>query len=355
MKGWEFPVIGTKVKGLTRKFDLSDRVERRAYFEAKAGSEIKSIKEYLKKGTFMAYMVGKKNSGKGTYSGLMAEIFGRDKIAFVGVGDLVREVHAGWKEFVKTKEYEKLRKAYRGFISFEEAVKRLHGRTTSGLLPTEFILSLLKVRLEKYRNMAVFVDGLPRETDQVSYSLFFRDLANLRDDPDMFVVIDIPLSVIDERIKYRVVCPKCKNSRNLKLLVTKEIEYDAGKRKFSLLCDNPECKGTRMLPKEGDDLGIEPIRDRLIKDEEIIKKVSGLHGMPKVLLRNHVGAAEAGKVFDDYELTPEFGLSWDGKKVKVTQKPWTIKDDNGVESHSLMAPAVTVVLVKQLAEVLESL
>jgi adenylate kinase family enzyme len=355
MKGLEFPIVGTKIKGLNTAFDLTDLQARKKYFEAKVGPEIKKIREYLKTETFMAFFVGKKNSGKGTYSGMMTEIFGQDKVALVGVGDLVREVHANWDKFVKTEEYEKLKKSYRGFISFEEAVERLHGRSTSSLLPSEFILALLKVKLEKYRGKAVFLDGLPRDMDQISYSLFFRDLANAREDPDMFILIDIPMAVIDERIKYRVICPKCKTSRSLKLLVTKDITYDKKNKKFFLHCDNPACEKEIMLPKEGDDLGIGPIKDRLVKDEEILKSVFGLHGMPKILLRNHVAVKDADKNFDSYELTPEFVLSWNDKKgiVEVGEKPWTIKDDNGKEAYSLMAPAVVVALIKQLADVLD--
>jgi adenylate kinase family enzyme len=352
MQGLEFPIVGAKTPGVIKKFDLSDLNDRKAYFEAKIGPEIKLIKKYLESGTFMAFLLGKKNSGKGTYSGLLREIFGKDNIATVGVGDLVRDVHKGWEDYSKTEEFKLAKKYYRGFISWDEAVERLHGRSTSALLPSEFILAVLKARLATIGKKAVFVDGLPRDIDQISYSLFFRDLANYRDDPDLFVMIDIPTSVIDERIKYRVVCPTCKSSRNLKLLVTKDIEYDQKDKKYYLLCDNPDCKGQKMLPKEGDDLGIGPIKDRLIKDEQILKQVFGLHGMPKILLRNHVPANEANQYFDDYELTPEFILGWDGKKVTVKEKSWTIKDDNGVESNSLMAPAVVVSLVKQLAEVL---
>lgn len=355
MKGLEFPIIGTKVPGLTKRFDLTDPKERKIYFEAKVGHEIQKISNYLRSGTFMAYFVGKKNSGKGTYSTLFREIFGNEKVAHVGVGDLVREVHADWDNYSKSDEYTSLKKAYRGFISFEEAVERLHGRSTSSLLPTEFILALLKARLPKYSGKAVFLDGLPREMDQVSYSLFFRDLANLRDDPDMFILIDIPMAVIDERLKYRVVCPVCKTSRNLKLLVTKDIDYDQDSGKFLMHCDNPECGKAVMKPKEGDDLGIEPIMGRLKKDEEIIRSIFGLHGMPKILLRNHVAVKDSKKYFDEYELTPEYVLKWDkqNKKVEVIEKPWTIKDDNGVESYSLLSQPVVVGLIKQIADVLD--
>lgn len=344
--------MGAKTKGVTKGFDLADPKERKKYFEAKVGEEIRFIKKYLQKNTFMAFFLGKKNSGKGTYSSLLREIFGLEKMVFVGIGDLVREVHKNWDDYVNTKEYQDLKRFYRGYISFDEAVKRLHGRNTTSLVPTEFILAMLKARLAKIGKKAVFIDGLPRDMDQISYSLFFRDLANYRDDPDFFVMIDIPMNVIDERIKYRVVCPKCNSSRNLKLMVTKDIEYGSENGKFYLMCDNPDCQRTRMVPKEGDNLGIEPIKARLEKDEEILRKVFDLHGMPKIMLRNHVPASEAEKYFDDYELTPEYVLRWDGKKVQVMEKPWLVKDDGGVESYSLMAPAVTVSLLKQLREVL---
>jgi len=66
-----------------------------------------------------------------------------------------------------------------------------------------------------------------------------------------------------------------------------------------------------------------------------------------------VPAIDAKKYFDDYELTPEYSFIWDAKKKKgeVIERPWTIKDDNGVVSHSLLAPPV-VVMIKQLVDVL---
>jgi len=351
MKGLEFPIVGTKVKGVTRKFDLADREERSKYFDAKVGDEIRHLKKFMEKNTFVAYMVGKKNSGKGTYFNLFSQIFGTGRIAQVSVGDVVREMDAGWEEFEKTEDYGRLRRMYRGFMSFEVAVETLRGRSQNKLLPTEFILALLKLKIDRLKGKAIFLDGMPRDTDQVSYSLFFRDLADYRDDPDLFILIDIPMSVIDERIKYRVMCPRCRNSRNIKLLVTKDVRYDEKKEEFYLICDSEGCE-TRMEPKEGDEVGIGPIKARLEKDEEVLKAVFGLHGIPKVLLRNHVPAVDAGKYFDDYELTPEYVLKRNGKSVGVEEKPWTVKDDSGVESYSLLAPAVMVSMLKQLPEAL---
>jgi len=355
MKGLEFPIIGTKTKGVTEKFDINSPGGRKKYFEAKAGDEIALIRKYLKNRTFVAYLIGKKNSGKGTYSQIFTEIFGDDNISLVSIGDIVRNVSADWDNFKKSEKYEKLKKLYRGYLSFDDACDTLTGRSTDKLLPTEFVLALLKLHIRELKGKTLFIDGLPREMDQVSYSLFFRDLIDYRDDPDMFILIDIPEAVIDERIKYRVVCPECKNTRNTKLLITNKVEFSKKEGKYYLLCDSPRCKGGhRMLAKEGDNLGIDPIRGRLDKDEEILRKAFALHGIPKILLRNHVSYTEAKKYFDDYEITPEYSFKNKKGKIEVTEKAWTIIDDNGIMSVSLLSAPVVVSLLKQLAEVLEA-
>lgn len=352
MKNLEFPIIGAKVQGLNKRFDLESPAGRKKYFEAKVGDEITNIKRYLNKNTFIAYFLGKKNSGKGTYSKLFTEIFGDNKVAHVSVGDLVREAD-DWEKFRKTEKYARLERYYRGFVSFDSAVNAHLGRSTARLLPTEFILALLKAHIAELQGKSIFIDGMPRETDQVSYSLYFRDLINYRDDRDLFILIDIPESVIEERMKYRVVCPKCQTSRNTKLFITSKVEFDNKTKEYYLVCDNQSCKSARMKGKEGDEKGLTPIRGRLDRDEELIKTAFKLHGVPKVLLRNHVPVKKAKMYFDDYEMTPECVFKTDKNgKVKVSEKSWTVKDDNGVESYSLLAAPVMVSMLKQLVEVL---
>jgi len=354
MKGLEFPIIGTKVKGLTNKFDLTSPSGRKEYFEAKAGDEIKHIKEFLNEKSFMAFLLGKKNSGKGTYSHLFLEIFGDEKIVLVSVGDIVRETHANWETFKKTKDFEKLKSLYRGYISFDEAVDALWGRTQDKLLPTEFILALLKLKLSKLKGKSVFIDGLPREMDQVSYSLYFRDLAGFTDSRDLFVLIDIPESVIDARMRSRVICPSCHSPRSLMLFATKEVGYDKAAKEFYLKCDNSECAqpGSRMVGKEGDDKGIESIRERLEIDDQLADKIFSLHGIPKVLLRNAVPVAQAKELVDDYEITPEYDYEWDGQKATIKEKRWIVWDDQKRASYSLMPPPVVVSLIRQMVSIL---
>jgi len=352
----EFPLFNTKTEGVVKKFDLSDLGERKEYFEAKAGPEIAKIKRYLDEGkTFIVYLLGKKNSGKGTYTKLLMEIFGRDKIAHLSVGDIVRDAHAAMEDEGKKKELlEYLQKNYRGYITPQQAIEALLGRDQKTLLPDEFVMAMVKREIDRIGKKVIFVDGFPRNLDQVSYSLFFKQLVDYREDPDIFIAIDIPEAVIDERMKWRRVCPICHTPRNLKLFTTKEVEYDESDKQFYLTCDNPDHQKSRMYGKEGDEMGIESIRDRLELDDELIAKIFSLHGVKKGLIRNAVPLDQAENLVENYEITPEYYYEYDEntKAVKTLERPFSVKDDEGVEVYSLLAPPVALSLIKQLVKAL---
>jgi len=244
-----------------------------------------------------------------------------------------------------------LERNYRGRLSLNEIISDLEHRDTKTLRPTELILALAKREIEKKGKKALFIDGFPRDLSQVNFSLFFRDLIGHRDDPDIFILIDVPENVIDQRIKWRRVCPVCQTSRNLRLLITPEIGYDAQNQEFYLICEND---GARLVKKEGDELGIEPIRERLKMDRKLIELTFSLYGIPKILLRNSLPVATAKNFVDDYEITPEYDFEWNQKlkKVKVKEKPWIFLDDEGVQSFSLLPQPIVVSLIKQIVEVL---
>ncbi len=352
-----FPLFKTKVEGIEQEFDLTNPQGQKDYFVCKAGKEIEKLREYLKENTFISYLLGKKNAGKGTYSKMFAEVVAKNAIAHFSVGDMVRGLDA----ILQNPEEKKdlivfLEKNYRGWAPLEKIIKSLENRSTKDLLSTELILGLMKREILKLQKKAIFIDGLPRNLDQISYSLFFRDLVGYRDDPDFFILIDVPTSVIDERIKWRRVCPVCQTSRSLKLLITSKIGYRSETKEFYLMCDNPACtdKNIEMTAKEGDELGTAPIRERLEMDAKLIDQAFSLHGIPKILLRNTVPVEKAKEYIDDYEITPEYVFEWDGKmqKVVVKEKPWIVKDDEGVPSYSLLPQAVVVSFIKQMVQVL---
>lgn len=352
----QFPLFKTKIEGLNRKFNLTDPKEQREYFELNAGKEIERLRNYLKDNTFVAYLLGKKNSGKGTYSKMFAQIVAPDKVEHFSIGDMIRFLDKEMKDPRKRSDLlDYLKKNYRGRFSLEEIISSLEKRSTSTLLPTELILILVKREIEKKQKKAIFIDGFPRDMDQINFSLFFRDLIGHRDDPDVFVLIDVPDVVIDERIKWRRICPVCQLSRSLKLLPTSKVGYDEEKKEFYLLCDNPNCSGrdVKMVSKEGDELGIVSIKERLKMDEKLMEMAQSLYGIPKVLLRNSVPVKEAKNYMNDYEVTPEyvFTRGEKDKTVKVTEEPWVFSED-GVESLSLLPQPVVVSLIKQLAKVL---
>jgi hypothetical protein len=110
-----------------------------------------------------------------------------------------------------------------------------------------------------------------------------------------------------------------------------------------------------MVAKEGDELGIEAIRDRIEVDEKVMETLLGLQGVPKILLRNSVPVEQADDMVNDYELTPAYTYRYDPKtkKVTATEELWTVRDADGVLSYSLMPSAVAVSLIKQIVKVLD--
>ena len=347
----KFPIFKTKIEGLKKKFDLTEPGQQREYFVAKAGPEIEKLRKFLEKNTFVAYLLGKKNSGKGTYSKMFADIVFPERVDHLSIGDMVRNVDKELMVEAKRKEFiDFLKRYYRGRFSMEEILSSLEKRNTKWLLPTELILALVKKEMEKREKKTVFIDGFPRDLDQINFSLFFRDLIGYRDDPDVFVLIDVPERVIDERIKWRRVCPVCQNSRNLKLFPTSDVGFDKEKNEFYLICE--KC-GARMERKEGDELGIEPLKERLKMDQKLMEQAISLYGIPKIFLRNSIPVSKAKNFVDDYETTPEYHFEILNGKTKRKEKPWIVKDDEGTSSFSLLAPPVVVSLINQLVEVLE--
>ncbi len=355
MKGTNFPVFKTKTVGVTKRFNLNDPVERREYFLAKAGPEIEKLKDWVRGNSFVGYLLGKKNSGKGTYTKLFMEAVEKEHIGHVSIGDIVRDVHASLGEGAKKAALaEFLAQNYRGFHSVEEIFSLIEGRNQSSLISTELILALLKYEMSRRPKQSIFIDGFPRGLDQIAYTLFLREILGYRDDPDFFVFIDVPEAVIDARIKSRVVCPVCKTPRSLKLAPTKYAGYDESAQEFYLMCDNPSCNKTRMVLKEGDELGIEPIRERLEIDDAIARQLLTLTGVPKILLRNSVPVDNANELVDDYEITPMYDFERRGNEIITIESPWIIRADDGVPSYSLLPASVALGLIKQVARVLES-
>ncbi len=108
-----------------------------------------------------------------------------------------------------------------------------------------------------------------------------------------------------------------------------------------------------MVAKEGDELGIEPIRDRLETDEKVFRQLLGVTGIPKVYLRNSGPMASSQEYVDGYEMTPMYNYELDTNgKAKIIESPWEINNDEGVPSYSLLPPAVMVSMLKQISGVL---
>ena len=347
----DFPIFKTKREDIQKRFDFFNPQEEMEYFLKKAGPEIEKIKNFLENNTFIAYLIGKKNSGKGTYAKYFIQLFSAEKVLHCSVGDIVRKAEKELKEANQSEELLGfLSRYYRGFTSLEKNLEELQNRQAQKLLSTEFVLTLIKREISKHPKKTIFIDGFPRNLDQVSFSLFFRDLIGFRDDPDVFILVDVPLAVLKERVKWRRVCPRCQMPRNLKLLLTREVGFDEKEKEFYLICDR--C-GKRMVEKEFDQIGLEALEERFKEEEKMMEKILTLQGVPKIFLRNSIPLQKASAYVDDYEITPEYYFEYLPKERKVIkkEKKWIFKDDQNQEAVSILPQAVMLSFLHQLVKI----
>ena len=357
-----FPYFNTKELSDGRTYNLTDPAERLQYFHAKLGSKIDEVKEYLEHNSFVGYMLAKKIAGKGTYAGMFTEIVGQERFAHISAGDVVRDAHVLLDSPEEAMERERkellsyIDKHYRGYISAEEAIKALLNRSNDRVsVPSELMLTLLKREIDRVGKKALFVDGMPRSLDQISYSLYFRDLINYRNDPDFFIFIDVAEEIIDMRIRGRVVCPVCKTSKNMLTNPGKFVRHDTETGEYYLVCDNAVCPGyekARYYSKEGDVAGKDTIAERLKSDGELMEMSMGLQGMPKVLIRSSYPVDEALGYIEDYEIQPVFKYKGTGDNIEVMTEPWIFKDDEGVDSYSIYAATYVVSMFSQIHKIL---
>lgn len=316
-----FPVVATKTSGVSKTFDLSTPSSRKPYFEAKVGKEIKKLRQYLQKNHVLINMIGKKNSGKGTYTKMFLEAVGLPATQ-LSVGDIVREANVA--------------------------------RVTDKLLPTDKILELVRKEAQKSQFPIVFLDGFPRNIEQIEYATQIRKVLGLPKGRDLFVLIDIPEAVMDERMKNRVVCPTCHTPRHPKLLLTKFLDRDPKTKDFFLRCDRTGCDESRMVPKEGDELGIEAIRGRLNQDQAVMDEILRIKNLERIMLSASLPVDLSHQV-DDYEIHLIYDLVWEEKTKKVLPRPrkWVFTDDLGKSSYTLFPPAVTTYMIREMVSVLD--
>ncbi|HLD51329.1 hypothetical protein A3K34_00535 [candidate division WWE3 bacterium RIFOXYC1_FULL_40_10] len=350
----------SKVLSTGKSYDLSNPSDRHSYWHDKAGKKIEELKEFLEHNSFMAFLVAKKQAGKGTYAKMIEELLGQERFTHISVGDVVRKVEKDLKNAYKAKEItDYLKREYRGFISIEDALTELRNRTSDKVsVPTELVLTLLKKEIKSSGNKGIFLDGLPRTMDQVSYSLYFRDLVGSRYEKDFFILIDVPLELIKIRMSGRRVCPQCGTSRSLVLNPTKFVRFSNARKdgdQFYFLCDNSGCAGyqtAEYIAKEGDDGGVELIEDRMRLDNELMSTVANLHGVPNILLNGCYPKDIISNYLEEYEIQTRYDYQYVNGSVKVTEAPLYFRDEKGQEVGVMRAAVFVLCLIDQMHSLL---
>lgn len=333
-------------------YNFTDKDDRAKYFQSKIGLEIEKLKKFMKNNTFIGYLIAPKNAGKGTYLSILKELLGEESFSHISVGDIVRRTHEEYeKECKNSKVYEYIVKNYRGLYTPNELFDSLVNRTTAKLILTEIIIMLIKREIDLIPRKTIFIDGFPRQASQIESTLFMRDILNYRNDPDLFVFINLPMQLIDERIKGRRTCPSCKFPYNMPLLPSSDVRFDKEKHEFYYVCDKPYCSNhQRAISKEGDELGIKNIEERIVNDLKLMEIMRKVYGVPKIELYNSLEIEKAFEYCDEYEYTKSYRYEINDDKINIIESNFEIVD-HGKRYLSLKAESVIPQFIKQLVDV----
>lgn len=326
------------------------------FFTRRIPREVKKFNELIEKKPIVLFMLAKKMAGKSTYAGHLSEVTD-DKFIFIAVGDLMREAeliaNTGLGRALLHDTFRDSRFAEEEIIRFIKSIKKLDQTI---LYPTPYIVRMLEILLaeigEENPGKSIIIDGLPRNVEQLDAALDLAKRYKKEGREWFFVEIDCPNSVLEARIVGRRICPICHTSRNIKFLITPEIEYDEKTGEFYLICDNPTCNRQKMIRKPGDELGIKPLAARQKEIEKTI--LAARKRVPEnryIIVHNAVPVDEA-EGYDPKDFTQEAELTWDekNKRVRVDYVPWITKDDEGRDVYSRYSEPVAAELIKELVK-----
>ena len=177
----------------------------------------------------------------------------------------------------------------------------------------------------------------------MSVAVSMKEELKQRGVPSAFVEIDCADEILLARLMDRRICPNCQTPRHIKLLLTEKIEYEPSTGEFHLVCDNGQCKGIRMIRKQGDTDGPEVIKERQKIMAELFDMVRTMAGGDYLKVKNHVLVSEAHK-HDQSDFTTSAVLTWneDKKEVQKSFENWIVRDDEGRELHSRWPEPVVV-------------
>ena len=197
-------------------------------------------------------LLGAPGSGKGTVAGKLAS--GNAELKHVSSGDLLRgAVAKGTPAGIEAK-------------SFMEA-----GR----LVPDELIARMIKdVVAETAGDVTMLLDGFPRNLAQAEI------LAGMGAPVKRAVLIDVPDSIIQDRIAGRRACPKCKAGYHVKNLPPKVegICDVCGEKLVVRKDDNPETVKDRLAVYHSE---TEPLI-AYYREQGLLRTVDGTTGVDNV-------------------------------------------------------------------------
>ncbi len=328
------------------------------FYEERIGEHFSRFHQHIDDSGFVLFFLAKKSAGKGTYSKILHNVTD-GKVIHLSVGDLVRAAEKRALDPEQRQGFvDELREYYKGSDSIDDVVEKFvkEASDLSALLPTEMVMALIEKAVQDNQGKALIIDGFPRSLDQVNIAMKMQEDFEAKGLPSAFVEIDCPDDVLVQRQLHRVVCPECQTPRNVKVLLTEDIERDEDTGEYHLICDNKDCSRIRMKKKYANPTAddIEKIKSVQDQVKELIQHVREKAAHCHLVVSNQVLVKDADKHDpDDFTLEAEFDWDPESKQVIKNFKPWTVKDDEGNDAYSRWPDPVVADMIKVLTEWLD--
>lgn len=239
------------------------------YIKNKVPEEIAQLGSFLAAGKLAVFLITRKNAGKGTYIGLLNQLFPAH-FTTISAGDLVRnaskEIQNGGDLGAAIKN---------AFPDKPDYIEVIRNFSLKRLLPTALIEFLIERALKHPpTGRSFFIDGFPRAPEQLTFTEKFVGQLKAEGFKVLFLQIELADEILIERRGSRRVCPRCGAIGNMTGIKGGRVDYNPETAEFFLRCEKAECAGEIMMRKAGYQEETEELKTRddlLLKTAEILQ------------------------------------------------------------------------------------
>ena len=325
---------------------MTSEAERTLNFiNSKVPEEIAQLGSFLATGKLAVFLITRKNVGKGTYIGLLNQLF-PSHFTTISAGDLVRNAS---KEIQNGDDLESaIKNAFPGKLEYIEIIRNF---SLKRLLPTELIEFLIERALKQSpAGRSLFIDGFPRAPEQLIFTKKFVDQLISEGFKVLFLQIELADEILVERRGSRRICPRCGTIGNMTGIKGGRVDYNPETAEFFLRCEKAECAGEIMTRKVG---YLEETEELKTRDDLLLKTAEMIQAKYPdnfIFLRSDLPVESFHG--DEEELNHLTRLSYENGEIRQNEERKTAFHE-GREVFELHPRGVLPIIIKEIVKNLQ--